>query len=111
LPRFLYGIADNDRGYIFCIECDEIVCEVPAGELQGTLTEMELTLDTCAEQCPHCVNLVVGFSKMFAYTCKNLRRGREADRRSQRLLKTRPVCAAVSGPDCALVGRTGSIRR
>ena len=72
-PGFLYGIADSHRGYIFCIECDAIVREVPANELQGTLTEMELTLDSCAEQCPHCksVNLIVGFSRVFACTCKN----------------------------------------
>jgi hypothetical protein len=33
---------------------------------------MEPTIDTCTEKCPHCgaMNLMVGFSKMFAYTCR-----------------------------------------
>jgi hypothetical protein len=70
---FLFGIVVGEFAYVGCNDCHAILLEVSADELQGTLTEMELTLDTCTEQCPHCksVNLIVGFSKMFAYTCKN----------------------------------------
>jgi uncharacterized protein (DUF983 family) len=33
---------------------------------------MELTLDFCSEECPHCgkVNLITGFSVTMAYTCR-----------------------------------------
>jgi hypothetical protein len=69
----LFGIIEDEHGLIGCNDCDAIVQIVPANELQSTLTQMELSVDTCAEKCPHCksVNLIVGFSKMFAYTCRN----------------------------------------
>jgi hypothetical protein len=45
-------------------------------ELQGTLDQMESSLDVTSEMCPYCktVNLFPGFSKMLVYTCKH--RGR-----------------------------------
>jgi hypothetical protein len=68
----LYGVTVGERGLIGCNECHAIVREVLADELQGTLTGMELSLDTCTKKCPHCgsVNLIVGFSKMLSYTCQ-----------------------------------------
>ena len=72
------GIAD-----IICNECGVTVKTVPSAELQRTLDTMELSLDSCTVECPHCgtVNLFAGFSSMLAFTCRecgegvNLRRG------------------------------------
>lgn len=68
----LFGIVEGELGLVGCNDCDAVVRVVPAVELQATLTQMELSLDTCSEMCPHCghVNLIVGFSKMLAYTCR-----------------------------------------
>lgn len=70
----LWGLPrpeDPDTADIICNECEAIVRTVPTAELQRTLHEMELTLETAMEVCPHCgrVNLFPGFSKMFAFVC------------------------------------------
>jgi hypothetical protein len=44
----LRGVRDVEHANTE-IQFDVIVREVPPNELQGTLTDMELTLDTCAE--------------------------------------------------------------
>jgi hypothetical protein len=69
---FLLGIADGELAYITCNDCDAVIQTLAAANLQRILTEMELTLDSCAELCPHCgkVNLMVGFSQMLLYTCR-----------------------------------------
>jgi hypothetical protein len=50
----------GEFGYLGRNDCKAIIREVPADQPQRTLTEMELSLDTCTEQCPHCksVNLI-----------------------------------------------------
>jgi hypothetical protein len=69
----LFGIVEGEYGLIGCNECDAVVRAVLSKDLQGTLTEMELSLDTCSEMCPRCkaVNLIVGFSEVRAYTCRS----------------------------------------
>ena len=69
---FLFGITSDDMGYIGCNDCDGVVRVLPASKLQGALDEMELSMESCTEICPHCgkVNLFVGFSTMLIYTCR-----------------------------------------
>ena len=44
----------------------------PVADLQRTLDEMELSLDLCAEMCPHCrkVNVFPGLSTAEAFLCQ-----------------------------------------
>jgi hypothetical protein len=69
----LNGAIRGDQALIVCNECNFIVRAVPAAELRKTLAEMELTLEMCTEMCPHCrsVNVLPGFSKVTAFTCKH----------------------------------------
>src|SRR5262249_23665092 len=71
-PGFLFGWIHGGRAYIGCSCCDAVIRTLPAAELQAVLNEMELSPASCTEQCPHCgkMNLMVGFSKMLAYTCR-----------------------------------------
>jgi hypothetical protein len=68
----LKGVIGGKQAHVVCTECNAVVRTVPAAELQRTLDEMECSLGTCAEMCPHCrkVNLFPGFSRMLAFTCK-----------------------------------------
>jgi hypothetical protein len=68
----LNGIVRGEQADIVCNECDAVVRTVPAANLQQTLADMELALDTAAEMCPHCgvANLFPGFSSMAAFVCK-----------------------------------------
>jgi hypothetical protein len=67
----LNGVARGDQADIVCNECGTVVRTVPAGDLQRTFDEMELTLETASEMCPHCgkVNLFPGFSRIQTYIC------------------------------------------
>ena len=68
----LYGIVGGDRAAIVCNECNVVVRRVPTAELEKTFTEMELSLDVATEKCPYCgsVNILPGFSKVIAFTCR-----------------------------------------
>jgi hypothetical protein len=68
----LNGILRGDQADIVCNECASVVRTVPSVELRQTLTEMELTLDMCIEMCPYCrlVNVLPGFSRVLAFTCR-----------------------------------------
>jgi hypothetical protein len=68
----LNGIIRGDQANIVCNECDSVVRTVRSADLRQTLTEMELTLDMCTELCLHCgsVNVLPGFSKVMAFTCR-----------------------------------------
>jgi hypothetical protein len=68
----LNGIIRRDQASIVCNECEAVIRTVPSAELRKTLTEMELTLAICTEICPHCgsVNVLPGFSKVTAFTCR-----------------------------------------
>ena len=45
----------------------------PVADLQRTLDNMELSLDLCAEMCPHCrkVHVFPGLSTAEAFVCQN----------------------------------------
>ena len=60
------------RPILFVMNCEAVVRIVSAGELQRTLTAMELTLDVASAICPHCgaMNLFPGFSCTLAFTCQ-----------------------------------------
>jgi uncharacterized protein (DUF983 family) len=49
-----------------------VIRTVPVADLRQILDEMELTLDLSSAECPRCgaVNLLPGFSKVLAFTCK-----------------------------------------
>src|SRR4030095_14026594 len=68
----LNGIIRGDQADIICNECEVVVRTVPAANLQRTLDEMELALDTASELCPHCGkgNLFPAFSRVEAYICR-----------------------------------------
>jgi hypothetical protein len=68
----LNGFVHGDHADIVCNECCAVIRTVPAADLQGTLDEMELTLDVTSAKCPHCgaVNLFSGFSQVVAFTCR-----------------------------------------
>jgi hypothetical protein len=68
----LNGIICGEQAAIVCNECDAVIRTVPTGDLEQTLTAMELTLDVASEVCPHCgsVNLFPGFSRMLAFNCR-----------------------------------------
>jgi hypothetical protein len=69
----LTGIVRGEVVEIACNECGAVIRTVPVTELQNALDEMELTLDVCSEMCPYCrsVNVLPGFSRMLAFTCRN----------------------------------------
>jgi hypothetical protein len=69
-------LLPNERGEvadIICNECGAIVQTVPASDLSLILDQMQLKLDVATERCPYCrsVNLLPGFSKTFAFTCRS----------------------------------------
>jgi hypothetical protein len=68
----LIAVIRGREAVIVCNECSAEVRSVPVADLQRTLDEMELSLDVCAEMCPHCgkVNVFPGWSSMMAYTCR-----------------------------------------
>jgi hypothetical protein len=68
----LNGIVRGGHAFIVCNECNFVVRIVPSAELRKTLAEMELTLEMCTEMCPNCktVNVIPGFSKVMAFTCR-----------------------------------------
>jgi phage FluMu protein Com len=69
----LAGHLRGDIAEIIFNECGALIRTVPTTALERVLAEMELTLNFCSEECPHCrsVNLISGFSQMLAYTYKN----------------------------------------
>jgi uncharacterized protein (DUF983 family) len=83
LPHEFFGASDccgclsavtrGDEADITCGECGAIIRTIRAGDVEGVLTEMELSLDVLSEQCPHCkgVNVISGFSGLLVYTCRN----------------------------------------
>jgi hypothetical protein len=83
MPHQSFGAADccgclnavtrGDEADIICGECDALIRTVPVADLERVITEMELSLATSSEQCPHCrsVNILTGFSSVMAYTCRN----------------------------------------
>jgi len=74
---WLNSVIRGDQADIVCNECEAVVRTVPAGRLNQTLAEMELTLDIGSAVCPHCgaVNLFPGFTGMKAYICRECGEG------------------------------------
>ena len=68
----LYGVIRPDGAAILCNECAAVVRYVPKEALRQVLDEMEISLDVATEKCPHCgsINLLPGFSRMRAFTCR-----------------------------------------
>ena len=68
---FIFGITDGNMGYLGCNQCTAVVQMLPAAELQKTLDDIDLAMDSSREMCPRCgkENLVIGFTSMLVYTC------------------------------------------
>jgi hypothetical protein len=75
----LAGLTEGDRADIVCNECSTVILSVPAPSLRGTLDGLELSLEVATAICPHCgvVNLLSGFSRVIAFTCRECGRGAE----------------------------------
>jgi hypothetical protein len=63
------GEVRGDQAEIRCNEYDDLICTVPASDLERTLTEMELNGDIASAICPHCgaVHLAPEFSRLIAF--------------------------------------------
>jgi len=87
IPHADFGDADccgcfvamirNARADIVCNECGLVYGSVPEGDLDSTLTNMELELPVATALCQHCgsVSLFPGFTEMIAFACQSCGRG------------------------------------
>jgi hypothetical protein len=58
---------------IICNEYGVSFQTVEAADLRRTLDEVQLNVDVASQRCPFCrsVNLLPGFSRMLAFTCRS----------------------------------------
>jgi predicted RNA-binding Zn-ribbon protein involved in translation (DUF1610 family) len=68
---------DDNQADLTCNECGFVLRTVPIADLRRVQDEMQLSLDVASEKCPHCgaVNLFPGFSRMFAFVCRECGEG------------------------------------
>jgi hypothetical protein len=72
-----FPVERGDEADLTCNECGFVLRTVPRADLRRVQDEMQLTLDVASEKCPHCgaVNLFPGFSRMYAFVCKECGEG------------------------------------
>lgn len=76
-PGLFFPEDRDQESDIMCNDCGFVLKTVPAADANRTMDELKLSQDVASGKCPHCgsVNLIPGFSRVFAFTCRNCGRG------------------------------------